>query len=88
MGVLSIIAIIALACTHILNIQNMENQDRNVDSYHDWSPYIYIFCGIIFMIVAFFTYRFHILAGVIPIGMGMLLLSYGVYIALVKNTVI
>ena len=85
LGVLSIIAIIGLACTNVLNIQNMETSGRDAGSYHDISPYIYVFAGLVFVVTAWFTYHFHFLAGIIPLGMGILSLVYGLYLLWVKG---
>lgn len=83
-GFLSIIAVILLACTYILNIQNIENKGRNVDSYHDISPWIYIFFGIIALLAAYPVFRIHPMATIIPVGLGALSLVYGFYLASIK----
>jgi len=84
-GALSIIAVMALATTYYLNVKNIEEKDRNVESYHDYSPYIYMFFGVVALISAYFTFHFHVVAGIIPFGLGALSLIYGLYLALIKG---
>ena len=85
---ISILVILLLFGTKILNIQNMEAQGRNADSYHDLSGYIYVFCGIMLCLIAFWAYRFHFaLGGILPWGIGISSLIYGLYILNAKGVI-
>jgi len=75
----------ALFGTKILNIQNMEASGRDASSYHDFSGWIYLICGILLCLVAYWTYKVHIVAGIIPIGFGISSLAYGLYILMAKG---
>ena len=85
---LSIICILGLFGTKILNIQNMEAQGRDASSYHDISAYIYTVVGILLCIIAFWTYKIHIVAGIIPWGIGLGSLAYGLYILYAKGAIV
>ena len=84
-SMISIIVIITLACTKVLNITNMEEEGRDASSYHDVSAIIYVVSGLLLCIVAFWTYRIHIVAGIIPWGLGLSCLGYGLYLCWAKG---
>jgi len=86
--VLGILAVIALATTHILNIQNMEEKGRDASSYHDISPYLYVFAGLVSIASTYYTYKFHFLAGILSYGIGMMMLIYGFYLLIAKGVII
>ena len=75
----------ALFGTKILNIKNMEEEGRDASSYHDISAYVYVIVGILLSLVAFWTYKIHIVAGIIPWGIGLSCLVYGLYILWAKG---
>lgn len=83
-GFLTILILIGFGVTKVLNIQQIEENERDLDSYHAGSIIIYILCGIGLIVVAFFTYHFHIVAGLLPFGLGISTLGYGIYLALIK----
>ena len=84
-SMISIFVVIALFGTKILNIQNMEAEGRDASSYHDLSAIIYLVCGLLLCVVAFWTYKIHIVAGIIPWGLGLGALIYGLYICYAKG---
>ena len=84
-SMISVLVVILLFGTKILNIQNMEAQGRDASSYHDVSAWIYTVCGILLCLVAFWTYKVHIVAGIIPWGIGLGCLFYGLYILWAKG---
>jgi len=79
-AIIGIIVVLSLTTTKVMNVQNIEENDRNIDSFHEYSPAIYTIAGILMVISAFFTYRFHIIAGIIPFGLGLTLAGYGAYL--------
>jgi len=81
----SVLVVLLLFGTKIINIQHMEATDNDADSYSDISAYIYVFCGLVLMGIAFWTYKLHIVAGIIPIGLGFGALFYGLYILYAKG---
>jgi len=86
-SIISIIVVLLLFGTKVLNIQNMEEMGRDASSYHDISAYIYTICGLLMILVAFWTYRVHIVAGIIPFGLGAGCLFYGLYILWAKGVI-
>lgn len=83
-AILSLIVVLGLAGTKILNVQSIEEHGRNADSYHDLSAVSYVVLGLLMLIIAFFAFRLHVVAGILPIGLGIGLLLYGLYICWVK----
>jgi len=86
-SMISIIVVLALLGTKILNIQNMEQQGRDASSYSDISAYVYVISGILMCLVAFWTYKIHIVAGILPWGLGISVLVYGLYILWAKGLI-
>ena len=85
-GLITVLVILLLFGTKILNIQNMEQQGRDASSYHDISGYVYVLCGVLLCIVAFWTYHLHFtLGGILPWGIGVSSLIYGLYILNAKG---
>jgi len=84
-SMISILVVIALAGTKLLNISNMEAEGRDASSYHDLSAVIYVVCGLLLCLIAFWTYKIHIVAGIIPWGIGLGCLGYGLYICYAKG---
>lgn len=82
---ISIFVVIALTATKILNIQQIEATGGDASSYHDFSAIIYVVCGVLLCLVAVWTYKVHIVAGIIPLGFGITSLGYGLYICSVKG---
>jgi len=87
-AICSILAMLAIGSTYALNVQNIEENDRNVDSYHDWSPWIYVIAGGFCFFISIYTFRLHLLAGTFSIGFGFLSLSYGIYLLSIKTGVL
>jgi len=86
-SVISIFVVMALFGTKVLNIQHMEENGRDASSYHDISAWIYLICGILLMAVAWWTYHVHIVAGIVPFGIGLGGLVYGIYILWAKGVI-
>ena len=84
-SMISLIIVACLTATKVLNVMNIEESGRDASSYHDMSAIIYTVCGLLMCIVAFWTYRINIVAGIIPWGLGITLLGYGLYLCWVKG---
>ena len=84
-SILSIIALILLFSTKVVNIQHMESQDDPASSYSEYSAIIYVLAGLMLIFIAFWTFKIHIVAGIIPFGIGFSALVYGVYICYAKG---
>jgi len=82
--IVGIIASIALCCTYALNVSNIETNDRDVNSYHDFVPWIYAFVGVILLITAWLTFHLHFIAGILQYMIGGLMFAYGIYLGLIK----
>jgi hypothetical protein len=85
LAAISLIIVLALFGTKVLNIQNMEENGRDASSYSDASAIIYILAGIGMIFVAWKTYHFHLIVGIIPFGLGISLLFYGLYVCWAKG---
>ena len=81
-GFLSIAVVLALMGTKVLNAPHVIETDAT--SYSDASAIIYVLCGIALIFIAFWTYKFHFIAGIIPFGIGFSCLFYGILVCFVK----
>jgi len=88
LAILVIIAMVLLAFTYYLNVTNIESKNRDVSSYHDMSPYIYMFFGVVSLVASWHAFRIHQLAGSIAVVLGVLALCYGAYLASIKTGVL
>jgi len=86
-SIISMIAILGLLSLKIVNIQHMEATDNNAESYSDISGYGYIIFGLMVFLVAIWTYKIHIVAGAIPIFLGLSAIGYGIYILNAKGII-
>jgi len=84
-SIISLIAVMLLFGTKVINIEHMEATDDDASSYSDISAYIYVVAGVMICFVAFWTYKIHIVAGIIPFGMGFGAVFYGLYILYAKG---
>lgn len=84
-SIISLIVIIALTSTKFLNIINIQEQGGDASSYHDISAILYVLSGFLLCIIAFWTHKINIVAGIIPWGLGITLLGYGLYLCYVKG---
>jgi len=89
LSVISLICVVALTGTKFLNIGQMEISDDNASSYHDLSPVIYAMVGILMMFSGYLTWRVssHISAFILPFGLGITCLGYGLYILYAKGVI-
>lgn len=83
-----ILVAIGICCTYALNVSHIESNDRNVESYHEFSPWIYAFVGIVLLLTAWFTFHFHFAVGIVQYALGALMLGYGLYLGFIKIGVI
>jgi len=88
-SVIGLGCVVGLTFTKYLNVQQIENTG-DADSYHDLSALIYVAIGILMVISGLLTYKLthHIGAIIIPVGLGITLLMYGLYICSVKGMII
>jgi hypothetical protein len=86
-SMLSLFVVVALTSTKVLNVINIEESGRDASSFHDMSAIIYTISGLFLCVIAFWTYRIHIVAGIIPWGLGLTLFVYGLYLCWVKGII-
>lgn len=67
---LSVLAVILLFGSRFVTIGYVETNDRDADSFSSYSLAMGLLAGIIMIFVAFWTYKVHIVAGIIPFGVG------------------
>ena len=67
---LSIIAIILMFGGKFATIEHVETNDRDAESFSETSLWMGVAAGIIMIFVAFWTFKIHIVAGIIPFGVG------------------
>jgi len=81
-GFLSLFAMALLGFTKVLNAPHILETEGV--SYSDISAIIYVVAGLLLIFIAFFTYKFHFVAGIIPFLLGISCLLYGLFICFVK----
>jgi len=84
---LSILAIVLLTCGKIATFNYVESNDRDVHSFSTVAMLTGITAGVIMVFVAFWTFRIHIVAGIIPFGVGASLVVYCAYLLWCKSLV-
>ena len=84
-SILSIIAIVLLLAGRFVTISYIETNERDVDSFSETALWLGAFAGLIMIIVAFWTFRIHIVAGIIPFGVGFSVLVYSLYLLWCKS---
>ena len=84
---LSILAIILLTFGKVATFNYVESNDRDVQSFSTVAIWTGIISGIIMVFVAFWTFRIHIVAGIIPFGVGASLVVYCVFLLWCKSLV-
>ena len=82
---LSIIAILLIFGGKFVTIGYVESNDRDADSFSTISLWMGVFAGIIMIFVAFWTFRIHIVAGIIPFGVGASVLMICAYLLWCKS---
>ena len=86
-AVLSILAIVLLSVGKVATFNYVESNDRDVHSFSTIAIYTGIIAGILMLVVAFWTFRIHIVAGIIPFGVGASLVVYCSYLLWCKSLV-
>lgn len=81
--IITLVVLLMLGGTKVLNMLQMD-EIGSADSYHDATPYIYMIAGALMIFVAYFTYRLHFVAGMIPFFVGISAFFYGAYILSIK----
>lgn len=82
---LSVLAIILMFSGKFISVSYIESNERDVDSFSPIAMYTGLTAGILLVIIAFWTYRIHIVAGIIPFGVGAGLLLYCGYLLWCKS---
>lgn len=82
---ISVLAVILLFAGRFITIGHVESNDRDVDSFSELSLWLGVIGGVLMLFVAFWTYRIHIVAGIIPFGVGVSVLIYCVYLLWCKS---
>ena len=86
-SVLSIIAILLMFGGKFVTIGHVESNDRDADSFCETSLWMGVVAGIIMIFVAFWTFKIHIVAGIIPFGVGFATLSICAYLLWCKSLI-
>ena len=84
---LSILAVLLMFGGKFVTIDYVESNDRDADSFSEVSLWMGVFAGILMMLVAFWTFRVHIVAGIIPFGVGASVLMICGYLLWCKSLV-
>jgi len=84
-SMISIIAILLLFGARVITIGHVETHDRDVDSFSTISLVMGVIAGLMMIFVAFWTYRLHIVAGIIPFGVGISVFIYCIYMLWCKS---
>ena len=82
---LSIIAILLMFSGKFITIGHVESNERDADSFSEISLILGVFAGAIMIFVAFWTFRIHIVAGIIPFGVGFSILMICSYLLWCKS---
>ena len=77
---LSILAILLMFSGKFISFNYIESNDRNVESFSPIAMWTGLSAGIILVFIAIWTFRIHIVAGIIPFGVGAGLLIYCAYL--------
>jgi len=84
-SVLSIIVVALSFGTKVVNAPTVAETDAA--SYDEYVIIGYIIMGLLMLFISIWTYKLHIVAGIIPFGLGFAALSYGIYIAMCKGMI-
>lgn len=76
----SILAVLLLFGGRAITIGHVETHDRDADSFSPMALWMCLFSGFILLFVAFWTYRIHIVAGIVPFGIGASAIVYSLYL--------
>jgi len=79
-SMISIIAVLLLFAGRFVTIGHVELNDRDADSFSTIALWMGVISGLLMIMVAFWTYRIHIVAGIIPFGVGFSALAYCLYL--------
>jgi len=81
-SILSVIVVMLSVGTKVVNAPTVK--ETQAISYDDMVIWGYMIMGLLMVIIAFWTYKLHIVAGIIPFGLGVSALGYGIYVAYCK----
>jgi len=84
-SVLSIIVVALSFGTKVVNAPTVAETDAA--SYDEYVIIGYIIMGLLMLFISIWTYKLHIVAGIIPFVLGFAALSYGIYIAMCKGMI-
>jgi len=84
---LSILALILMFFGRVVTVTHVESNDRDVDSFSTVALWAGVASGFLMIFVAFWTYKLHIVAGIIPFGVGAGLILYCGYLLWCKSLV-
>ena len=77
---LSIIAILLVFGGKFVTIGYVESNERDADSFSEISLWMGVIAGVIMILVAWWTFKIHIVAGIIPFGVGFSVLMICAYL--------
>lgn len=84
---LSILALVLMFSGRLITVDHVEANDRNVESFSTLALWMAVASGILMVVVAFWTFKLHIIAGIIPFGVGAGLIVYCSYLLWCKSLV-
>ena len=84
-SMLSIIAILLIFGGKFVTIGHVESNERDADSFSTVSLWMGVIAGLIMLFVSLWTFRIHIVAGIIPFGVGASILMICAYLLWCKT---
>lgn len=84
-SMLSLLVVALSVGTKVINAPTVAETDAA--SYNELVIVGYVVMGLAMIVVAFWTYRVHIVAGIIPWGLGLSVLGYGLYLMYCKGMI-
>jgi len=85
---ISVLSIIVVALSFGAKVVNAPTvAETDAASYDEYVIIGYIIMGLLMLFISIWTYKLHIVAGIIPFGLGFAALSYGIYIAMCKGMI-
>lgn len=82
---ISILALVLMFSGRIITVEHVESNDRDVDSFSTVALWMAVASGCLMVIVAWWTFKLHIIAGIIPFGVGAGLIVYCGYLLWCKS---
>ncbi len=86
LALLGTVAVVLLFITKLLNAPHI--LATNGASYDPISAVLYVVAGCILVFVAWKTYHYHVVVGIVPFGLGVGALAYGILVLYAKGMLI